>query len=473
MKVNLIKDSSVGKEIFTDVYDILTSVPGPIQFSCDNDSLVNFDEFEYYKFKKDDFNIQEFELKKGTDNTKTDMVDVIIRISDLLKSSTFENIDVEIDLPCPFCEENVFMVILPLGNYPIGYCKKHNTKFRNRFHIKRYIESAHKFTWEEFLNKIQQIKESNKYIEEIRELEFKESEKSEKVTNWEILFNKCNDYRKINSIDNQEFVFLLTEIPNSKNWFSNIDEKLPQNGFIHTKDWDYYINCNPAFPIAYEVIALFLQKHFFTNYHDIDEYTHNSPIGCINDMCTEKREIILKLRTADICSDCMSILKQKLPFAIIHHALGILESLRRKMLFSQNFMQTSPLSRLLINKNREIYLPDFENIQIKLNPLEKTLYMLYLFHPEGIEISSLCDYKNEMYQIYSHLSNRGDINEMKSKIDQMADITSNSASEKISKIKSKFINVIGSELALNYYIKGANAEVKKIDIDRKLIEIAD
>ena len=192
MKVNLIKDSTVVKEIYTDVYDILTSVPGPIKFSCDNDSLVNFDEFEYYKFKKDDIDIQEFELKKGTDNTKTDMVDVIIRISDLLKSNTFENIDVEIDLPCPFCEENVFMVILPLGNYPIGYCKKHNTKFRNRFHIKRYIESAHKFTWEEFLNKIQQIKGSNKYIEEIRELEFKESEKSEKVTNWEILFNKCS-----------------------------------------------------------------------------------------------------------------------------------------------------------------------------------------------------------------------------------------------------------------------------------------
>jgi hypothetical protein len=78
-----------------------------------------------------------------------------------------------------------------------------------------------------------------------------------------------------------------------------------------------------------------------------------------------------------------------------------------------------------------------------------------------------------MYNIYSHLSNRGDIQEMKAKIDRMADVTSNSASEKISKIKEKFVTAIGSELAQNYYIKGANAEAKKIDIDRTLVEIQD
>jgi hypothetical protein len=471
MKVNLIKDSTVGKEVYTEVFEILTSVSGPIQFSCDNDSLVDLNNYEYLNLEDDETN--KFELKKKK-VVYPDMMDAIIAAHGLLKEDAKKiRLDVEIDLPCPFCQENVFMVNFPLGNYPHGYCKKKSNTIINKFSIKQYIEIEHKFTWEEFLNKTQKIIESNKYKEEIRELELKESEKTKRVTNWETLFNKCDDYRKNNNIEKEDFVILLTEISNSNNWFSSIDEKLPQNGFIHTKDWDYYINCNPAFPIAYEVIALFLQKQFFANYHDIDKYTHGSPIGCINDMCTHKREIILKLRTADICSDCMNILKQKLPFTIIHHALGILESLRRKMLFSQNFMQTSPLSRLVINKNRDIHLPDFENIQIKLNPLEKTLFMLYLFHPEGIEISSLCDYKNEMYQIYSHLSNRGDINEMKSNIDQMADITSNSASEKISKIKSKFINVIGSELALNYYIKGANAEVKKIDIDRKLIEIAD
>ena len=136
-------------------------------------------------------------------------------------------------------------------------------------------------------------------------------------------------------------------------------------------------------------------------------------------------------------------------------------------------MQLTPLSKLVIDKNKNFHLPDFENIQIKLTPLEKTLYMLYLFHPEGIEITSLCDYKTEMYHIYTHISKRGDINEMKSRIDDLANVTTESASQKISKIKTKFEIAIGSELAKNYYIKGENSEVRKIDIDRKLVEVAD
>ena len=210
----------------------------------------------------------------------------------------------------------------------------------------------------------------------------------------------------------------------------------------------------------------------FNGIEEVRTRVHQNPIGCVNDLCIQKREIILKLRTADICQDCMIILKEKLPISSIHHALDILESLRKKMLYSQNFKQESPLSRLVVDNRKDIFLPEFENIQIKLNPLEKTLYMLYLFHPEGIEISSLCDYKSEMYEIYSHISTRGDIHEMRSKIDRMANVTTNSASEKISKIKEKFTTAIGSELAKNYYIKGGNSEVRKVDIDRKLVEVS-
>ena len=127
MKVNLIKDSKVGKEIFTDVYDILTSVPGPIQFSCDNDSLVDLNDYEYLNLEEDETN--KFELKK-TEVVYPDMMDVIIAAHGLLREDAKRiRLDVEIDLPCPFCEENVFMVNFPLGNYPQGHCKK---KGRNK-----------------------------------------------------------------------------------------------------------------------------------------------------------------------------------------------------------------------------------------------------------------------------------------------------------------------------------------------------
>ena len=40
-----------------------------------------------------------------------------------------------------------------------------------------------------------------------------------KTASWESLFVKCDNYRKQNKIPNNEFVFLLTDVPNENNWF--------------------------------------------------------------------------------------------------------------------------------------------------------------------------------------------------------------------------------------------------------------
>jgi hypothetical protein len=291
-----------------------------------------------------------------------------------------------------------------------------------------------------------------------------------KTTKWTTIFDKCNTYRLYNNIPNDEFVILLTEVSNTNNWFASLDEKMPFNGFIHTADWNHFIKCQDSFPIAFEVIALVLQKHMFNDYNEARSSVHLDPIGCVNDMCLEKKDIKLKLRTADICPDCMNKLKGKLSFAEINQALNIMESLRVKMLFSQNFKQNVPLSRLVIDNENKIFLPDFGNIEIKLRPLEKTLYFFYLNHPEGVGLSFLRGKREEMYEIYTKLSGIGNLEEMKSRINDMVDVTKSSAFEKISKIKAAFVKAIGEELAKNYYIQGGNGEVKKVLLDRDLVE---
>ena len=288
---------------------------------------------------------------------------------------------------------------------------------------------------------------------------------------WDTLFAKCNKYRRKNNIKEDEFVIMLTDIANNKNWFACLDESNPFNGFIHTADWQYFISCSAAFPIAYEVIALVLQKHMFDGMIDLRTAVHNSPIGCINDLCIHKKEIILKLRTADVCNECMRLLQNKITMPKIHHALTIMNSLREKMLYAQNFRQSTPPGRLLIDAQKRFLLTDFGNIEIKLRPLEKALYILFLKYPEGIYHSSLSEHRTELYEIYSQIANMGDLNEMKERIDDMVNALSDSASQKMSRIKRVFEEAIGTELAKYYFIKGEPGKVKSIALDRNLMTI--
>jgi hypothetical protein len=303
-------------------------------------------------------------------------------------------------------------------------------------------------------------------LEEVSELRFPIERHT---ASWETLFKKCDRYRKQKKIPANEFVLLLTDKPNDANWFASLDPKMPYNGFVHTGDWDYYIDCSPAFPVAYEVVALMLQKHIFNGVTELRTAVHRRPIGCVSDLCMEKKEIILKLRTADICAECHRQLREKLTPPQIHHALGIMGSLREKMLFAQNFRQSVPLSKLLINRRNGIFLPDFGNIEIKLRPLEKALYFLFLDHPEGIGMSDLCNFRGDLYALYARISNTGDMMEMRQRIDDMVNVLSDSASQKISRIKRVFEEAIGKDLAAHYYIRGESARPKAIGFDRDLL----
>ena len=234
---------------------------------------------------------------------------------------------------------------------------------------------------------------------------------------WRDLFKNVQEFRESYHIPEGEFALLLTPTANKKNWFALLDEEKPFNGFIHTDEWEHFIPCDPAFPVAFEVMALVLQKHIIEKFSQISLRTHERAIGCVSDLCMKKSDIILKMRTADVCADCMKKLEQGLSLPEIHHALSVMESLRMKMLFAQNFRQSSPPSKLIIRRNGRIFLPDYGNIEIKVPTLEKALYILFLRHPEGIYLSSLNEYRQELYHIYGRISTRGLIQDMKNRIE--------------------------------------------------------
>lgn len=138
--------------------------------------------------------------------------------------------------------------------------------------------------------------------------------------------------------------------------------------------------------------------------------------------------------------------------------------------FNQNFRQSSPPGRLQVTIRGEILLPDYGNIEIKLAPLEKTLYLFFLKHPEGIKLHVLANHKEELKTIYSQIPTRGLLTEIYNRIDSLVEVTSNLASEKIAKIKRAFERSVGEDLAKPYYIQGERGDKQRIPLNRNLVE---
>lgn len=289
------------------------------------------------------------------------------------------------------------------------------------------------------------------------------------ASTWEIIFGKCAEYRASHEVPDDEYVLLLTDVRNDRNWFASLDEGMSRNGFVNAADWELVVQCPAAFPIAYQVVALVLQGRMFPDFATAMQSVHMEPMGCVNDLCMRKKEIILKLRTADICRTCMDRLRKVLPMQFVNHALGIMESLRVKMLYAQNFRQTAEPGRMAVDGRMRIRFPDFGNIEVKLRPLEKALYRLFLDHPEGIRRVELPMHRDALYRIYERLSNSDERSLVVQRVDDLVSILTNSAEEKLSRIKRMFIEALGDDLARHYYISGERGEAYRIPVDRSMV----
>lgn len=126
------------------------------------------------------------------------------------------------------------------------------------------------------------------------------------------------------------------------------------------------------------------------------------------------------------------------------------------------------LSSLIITRSGRIILPEYK-IEIKMPPLDKSLYFLYLRHPEGIRFKELCDHRDELTDIYASVSGRGKQDLIRESIDTLVDPLNNSINEKCSRIKRAFTKAFSPELARNYYIDGKSGEPKSIALDRSYV----
>ena len=211
-----------------------------------------------------------------------------------------------------------------------------------------------------------------------------------------------------------------------------------------------------SYDVLVEIHSLDDNKCRFVMYSEFNnlkaECRENDHIPCILALDEDQRFVSLTLL------EDMDVRVQKL------RAKGLNEWTFRSL-----FKTKAQLSRLVITKDYRILLPDYNDIEVKMEPLVKAVYFLFLNHPEGLIFKELADYREELLNIYKKLKPMG-LN--KRTIQSIEDVTNpllNSINEKCARIRSAFVKEFDEGLAKNYYITGERGEVKKIALPRNMV----
>lgn len=99
------------------------------------------------------------------------------------------------------------------------------------------------------------------------------------------------------------------------------------------------------------------------------------------------------------------------------------------------------------------HLPD-GSATVYLNPVERTLYTLFLKHPEGILANALPLYRQELRTLYSHESVYDNKRLMEDTMASLCDESHTVFYSTVSRIKKKFITALGGvRKATPYFIQ--------------------
>jgi hypothetical protein len=324
-----------------------------------------------------------------------------------------------------------------------------------------------------------ELKKLKGQFEFVLNTEYNHNIEFECINSFDSLFNLCGDFKINNNIAPTDIAILIS--PLSYSGYFSFYNSINKNIFICTEHWELFSNAEKKVLIAYQVIENILQcvSNFNPN------RAHQKSIGCINDMCISKIDITLKLRTADICPQCIDLfLKGGLTNATLFQSMKFLEELRNNFLLqdSYNKLLKPLLLKCVKNKKKflEIHIGDqlicFTKTEIFL------YYLLCIGKEKGVDFNEEVYEKAEHDEIGKYLFDKIKKVEIKSfvnfetvKIKQYFGYkNSNVVAKYINGINNKLNEKLGFNLAKFYIIKKNSLDEIAIDKlvqeNKKMIE---
>ena len=108
---------------------------------------------------------------------------------------------------------------------------------------------------------------------------------------------------------------------------------------------------------------------------------------------------------------------------------------------------------LVVDMNGNLLVTDFGNVNIKLNPIEKALYLFLLQHPEGVEADAMVGYRKELLRIYRRFTIFDDDATIEDRLDNLLSEDKSALYTHISRINKRIKTKLGERGSLSYRIQ--------------------
>lgn len=286
------------------------------------------------------------------------------------------------------------------------------------------------------------------------------------VLSFDDLFSICNGFRLKYSIADDDFVVILTSARNNLNWFSATKDK---NIFIDINDWDEYTDRDAKYGVSYQVIENVFQSLIGISCDNAENHpnVHYENEGCINEMCLQKSKVIVKLKTADICSSCYNTaLEEGISIHVMTQIFNIIKNIREEVITRVTDNMIEP-KILRVESKGKIRIG---GKYIKLEPLPRALYIFFLKHPEGESQRNLCNHVDEIFDLYKKIKAaaiRSRVENLtRNYIDKRSTFNKNH-----SKLNADLIEQIPESIANFYTVNKDNNDLYKVRVSPDYLDI--
>ena len=270
-------------------------------------------------------------------------------------------------------------------------------------------------------------------------------------------------------------IVLLTRTPHEGRWFS-IGER--NSHYMHADDWDLFTATSFRLPVTYLLASNVIMRGMYDSFDELVHRAHHEPRGCILDLCEEKKDISLKMRTADACPECMARIRSRVRMGHLDAEVAIdcfrlMDKVRRELMYRRRWrLNDQPGVLTIKDYGQQIDLP---GKRVAMSPIRRALYQFFLLHPEGVRLVDLPDahHLKELTRLYQVMANSGTPASQEQVMRKVAEDEGGSLQQHLSRIRRAFREALGREAAALYFIKGTPAERYSIALPREHVKWTD